>query len=190
MWRKLPLLCNQHLKIQNYYLQLLGQPNVIESYCSGWNWQKESKLITLNRTMRETDMRQKLFILITLLVFLSFLLNRHGFIIRKLRGRLLRERHWVMYPPCWWRKIKRESPERVLSLNSRHPTSPPEPWDQQWQRLGQANHQPWNIAPVPMFLKSATDPFYCLFLWEWQFNQRIHWSPCSPDSQSSLWQHN
>lgn len=35
-----------------------------------------------------------------------------------------------------------------------------------------------------VFLKSAADPFYCLFPWEWQFNQRIQRSPRRPRAQS------
>lgn len=62
-------------------------------------------------------------------------------------------------------------------------------WDQHQRWLGQAEPERQDAASVTMFLKSTADPFYCLFLWEWQFNQRIRWSPRPLDPQSSSWQH-
>lgn len=90
--------------------------------------------------------------------------------------------------PCCKRGISTRTPERAV-FEQFSSLVPRGHWDHHRCWLGRGKLEPWNTVSVTMLLKSATDPFYCLFLWEWQFNQRIHCSPRPPDSQSSSWQH-
>lgn len=99
-----------------------------------------------------------------------------------------KRKHVERNPPLSLKGNKWKRPRRGVDFEQLLSPVSSGHWDQHQRWLGQAEPELQDAASVTMFLKSTADPFYCLFLWEWQFNQRIRWSPRPPDPQSSSWQ--